>query len=898
MSSAYQFFLLGLGVGAIYALAAQGIVLIYRGSGVVNFAQGAMAFVGAYAFFGLRNVDTPVVLALLGAAGATGAVGAVVYVAVMRPLRRASPLTRLVATLGVLTAVQGGGVLTFGSGTRFVNAFLPTAQVSILGARVGQDRLYLLAIAVTLSVALALVYRFTTFGLSTAAVAENELATAALGRSPDVIGATNWTIGAGLAGIAGALVTPIVGLSIGQLGLLLYPALAAALIGGFASFWWTLAGGLAIGVTESEVTRYVESPAWPPAVPFLAIVAILLLRGRALPLRSYLTDRFPRAGTGRVRWALVIPVLLAVLAFVSHLGASPAVAVATSASVALVGLSLVVVTGWAGQLSLAQFAMAGVGAFIAAKLASSYHLPFLAALAIGGLATVPVGLAIGLPALRTRGVNLAIATLGLALAVQTVIFGNPDYTGGLLGLNVDPPRAFGLDLNPTIHPQRYALFGVCCFTVLAVLATNVRRGRTGRRLLAVRASERAAASVGVSVVGAKLFAFAAAAGIAAVGGILLAFRTPSISFAPYNVDASINIVVTVVIGGIGYVGGVIPGALANPGGFTARIWSHLFNWDSYVAVVMGTLAILTVITAPDGIAHQITASFRSLESRFPRRRKPQAAPSVAVTPGAPRRRAASTLVVEDVSVRFGGVVALDGVSFTVHPGQITALIGPNGAGKTTLIDAVTGFTSFRGRIALDGHDLRRLAPHRRARLGIGRSFQAVELFDDLTVRDNLLVASDSGSRAPYLTDIVRPGRPTLSAGARAAIEECQLRDDLDRLPGELPFGRRRLVGIARAIAAEPSLLLLDEPAAGLSSPEVEEFDRLIRRLAREWRIGVLLVEHDVELVLGVSDEVVVLDFGRVIAQGAPADIRANPAVISAYLGTDDADAALGEAVTT
>jgi sulfate-transporting ATPase len=234
------------------------------------------------------------------------------------------------------------------------------------------------------------------------------------------------------------------------------------------------------------------------------------------------------------------------------------------------------------------------------------------------------------------------------------------------------------------------------------------------------------------------------------------------------------------------------------------------------------------------------------------------------------------------------VVALNGVSLEVRPGEVLGLIGPNGAGKTTLIDAVTGFVKpSQGQVALDGKPLSRLNARQRARLGIGRSFQSLELFEDMTVRDNLRAGSDRRDPWAYLSDLVWPGDPPLSSTAIAAVREFGLEDDLDRKPNELPYGRRRLVGIARAIATQPSVLMLDEPAAGLDDGETAELGDLIRRLAEQWGLAILLIEHDVGLVLRVCDRIVALDFGRQIAQGTPDEIRSDAAVVSAYLGDAD-----------
>jgi ABC-type branched-subunit amino acid transport system ATPase component/ABC-type branched-subunit amino acid transport system permease subunit len=912
-----QFGLLGLGLGGIYALSAQGIVLVYRGSGVLNFAHGAMAAVGAFAY--VEALDAGWGTAGAVAAGVTVAAisGALVHLLVMHWLWKASPLTRLVATLGVLTALQAaliGWPFNFGDAQRFVTGFLPASAVSFGDdISVSEDRLWILGVAALLSVVLWLVYRYTRFGLVTRAVAENEEAAATLGRSPDVIATINWSAGAGLAGLAGILVVPIIGLSVNQILLLLVPSLAAALVGNFTSFPLTFLGGVLIGVIEAELTsgadwipEFLKAPGWSKSVPFLVIIAVLIFRGRALPLRSHINERMPGLGSGRIRWVPLALSVALVMVLVNGAGIvgfdgvhlNWVSATTTTVIGATICLSLVVVTGYTGQLSLAQYALAGIGAYIASRAASGGELvelinlgkvDFEVALLIGVLGAVPIGLLVGLPALRTRGVNLAIATLGLALLIERVVLGNADYTGGFEGTVVPSPDFLGINLDPVEYPRRYAIFCIVLFSIAGLMVANLRRGRSGRRLVAVRANERAAASLGISVIGAKLYAFGLAAGIAGLGGILLAFRSRTVLFTPYNVFNSIQVVVQTVLGGIGFIGGAIFGGAIAIGGALSYAMTELLGIDGLMIIFLsGVLLIISLIQFPDGVvagmAHRLRWAFGVLRRalRFPAR-------TIAPLPVVEREPVApKVLVVEHVGVRFGGVVAVDDVSLEVHPGEVLGLIGPNGAGKTTLIDVITGFTPpDTGSVMLDGTSTNRWSPRRRAREGIGRSFQSLELFEDLNVLDNLRAASDRRDPLAYLTDLVWPHSPPLHGTAVAAVREFGLENDLDRKPSELPYGQRRLVGIARAVATRPSVLLLDEPAAGLDEAETRELSELVVRLAKEWGLGILLVEHDVSLVMAVCDRIVALDFGKVIATGTPEEIRGNDAVIAAYLGDPD-----------
>jgi ABC-type branched-subunit amino acid transport system ATPase component/branched-subunit amino acid ABC-type transport system permease component len=885
-----RFAVLGLGLGAMYALAAQGLILVYRGSGVLNFAHGATAMASAFVFYDLRDSGWGVVPALLVATLAGALIGALIQVIVMRRLRAAAPLMRIVATLSVMVILQGAFALRYGTEPRLVASFLPTDVVTLHDdIRVGADRIILLGIAIVVTAALWAIYRMTRFGLSTTAVAENELAASVTGRSPDRIALINWAAGGALAALAGVLLAPLTTLQVEQLTQVVIASFAGALIARFSSFPLALVGGLFVGVVQTLLLRYSTIQGLGESAPFLLIILTLVIRGTSLPGRGHVADRLPSVGTGRVRGWLVAGFTLGgtgLLLWVLPLTWVSAVTVSFTAAVIL--LSIVVVTGYSGQLSLAQYVLAGVGALIAGRAVDLLGVPFLAAVAIGVVGTIPVGLLFAIPALRARGAALAVATLGIGLGLFLMAFNNADVIGGVSGTQIGSQSLFGLDISAATRPERYAVV-VLVFLVLALLAVaSLRRSRSGRRLLSVRDNERAAASLGISVIGAKAYGFGVAAGLAALGGILLAFQGQTITYEQFNIFNSINATSLAVIGGLGYIAGPLLGSGLVPGGTGQIVADQLYDVDRYIPVASGVIVLLIILANPDGLARTNLDMFRALSRRV----RPQRADAATdIKPVATdesrelRTARPATLAVSKVTVRFGAVVAVDGVSLDVHPGEVLGLLGPNGAGKTTLVDAITGFVPTRaGTVTLGGESLERLPAHRRSQHGLTRSFQSLELFESMTVRENLLTASDSGASPGYVSSLVGGAAGVLSPAAMSVIDEFELASDLDRLPAELSYGRRRLVAIARAVATNPAVVILDEPAAGLSEHESDELGDVIRSLSREWGIGVLLIEHNVDLVMRVSDRITVLNFGKTIAEGTPAEVRADPLVRTAYLG--------------
>lgn len=896
-----QFALLGVGAGAAYALLAQGLVLIHRGSGVVNFSHAAMALVGAFLYYELHAVrGVPMLAAVSVSVLVTACIGAAVYLIIMRPLLHRSGLSRIIATLGLLIIFQGVCSLIWGDLPKLVSPLFPTELVRFGGIAIGGDRFYLLAVGVVVTIILWLGIRFSRTGMALRANAENPVAAATLGWSSQVMGTLTWSVGAALAALAGILIAPLTGIEAGQMPLLVIPALAAALIGGFKSFPLTLVAALFIGVLQSVTTRFVEIPGIGEALPFLIILITLVIRRQGIKERRQAQEVLPSLGSGRVRPIAVIVTVVVASALVYVLPVELVYSLTATVAVAIVMLSVVVLLGYTGQLSLAQMAIAGMGALIAGRLVSDTGAPFLVALIVGVLCAIPIGVLFALPALRTKGANLAVVTLGLAVTTSAIVFNNSAFTGGAEGTSVGYPTVFGFEIDSSMHPERYAIVVIIFFALCALVVTNIRRGTSGRRLVAVRTNERAASALGVNIFGAKLFAFAFAAAVASLGGILMAFRNPFILYQDFSPLNSILVVAYVVVGGVGYIFGAFNGGTLIGGGIGAWIM-HSIAADAspvWLHIIGGLLVTIVVVLVPNGLAvDQVHLALR-IRSLFIKSKKAEDKRQETHEDTTASKVTPATLTIDHLTVRFGGVVANNDISLAIHPGEVLGLIGPNGAGKTTLIDAVTGFvTPGEGTVRLNDETITSWRVHRRSRAGISRSFQALELFESSTVRENLRVASDPVGSGAYFRDLVWPRQYALSPTALDAVRLLGLEDELDTIVSDMSYGRRRLVAIARAVASAPSVLLLDEPAAGLSAEETKALGEVVKDLARNWGIAILVVEHDMSFVMNVCDKLTVLDFGRQIGYGTPAEIREDPAVIAAYLG-GDASASTGPGVTS
>jgi branched-chain amino acid transport system permease protein len=679
------FVILGLGSGALYAGISLGLVLDYRGSGAVNVAMGAVAQLGAYIFYGLHtggylflpplpfapqhlSMGAPLglapafVLTVVICAG----VGLVIEFAVWRPLRRSAPLAKLLASLGVFIILQAIMVLRFGTTGQSAPAILPNGVsdvVRISGVNVPLDEIYLAVIVVALSLALGGAYRFTRFGAATRAAQENEVAAMYFGWSPGVLSAVNTVLAACLAGTVGMLAAPMTQLDPETIALAVVPALGAALLARFTSFWLAAVAGLGFGIIES-LTLYAQSEPWFPTtggvqlpgvadlLVFLIIIATMYWRGASLPERGGVIERrLPPApaATGIGRPAMVAAVVLAAAFPLLSYGFRQAL-INTLIGV-LVCLSLVVITGYVGQISLAQVALAGVAGFVVSDCATHLGLEFPLGPLLGVAAATAIGLAAGLSALRVRGVNLAVVTIAAAVALQNFGFDNVTWGGGVGGSPIPPPTIFGLHFGPSAATRLGGgtlpspVFGFVCAGVVilaASLVASVRRSNLGQRMLAVRSNERAAAAAGIKVTRVKLTAFGLSSFLAGLAGVLYGYNFGSVSADRFDVITGLSFVAFAYVGGITTVLGACLAGIGVTEGLIGHVLETWFGVSGeYEALVGGLLLVVTIAAKPEGLAGNaredgrrllaaVTLPYRAVRGRFPS--PARAVPATEATP--------------------------------------------------------------------------------------------------------------------------------------------------------------------------------------------------------------------------------------------------------------------------
>lgn len=633
--SIVTFFVLGLGSGAAIAALALGVIVAHRASRVVNFAHGAMGTYVAMAYYELRatgDLVLPVLglparvhvvarpttaTALVACLVLAALLGAVVYLAVFRFLRQAPPLARVVASLGLfvyLIGVMGLRFTTRGSAAIVLDGPLPDRLVTVGRLRVPADRYLLAALVVVAAAVLWAFYRKAPLGVATRAVASNERGAVMLGVSPTPVGVVNWMIAAVLAGGAVILAAPIVRLDPSTTSLLIVPALAAALPGRFDSFSITVVTGLAIGMAQSGLLNLQREWAWLPdvglqqGVPFAVVLATLAWRGSVLPDRTgWETGRLARIVDipNEAAWVGAIGATGVGLALV--LGSAWRSGLVLTATATVIALSVVVLAGYVAQVSLATYALAGIAAFTMVHLADAGGWPFPLDAAAGVAVAVAAGQLVAWPSSRVRGLSMAIGTLAAAVAVEELVFKWSWFTGGLEGATVEPAELLGIDLGIAAvgdaYPRRTFVVVVIVAAVVAVLAVgNLRRSATGRRWLAVRANERAAAAAGISVARAKASAFATASAVAGAAGVLLGHQRQIVSSGSFTVfDSLVAVAIAALAGVTSPIGAVVAGVLASGGLLTVALDQLSDGTSRYQFAVNGLLLVVAAIRFPDGI---------------------------------------------------------------------------------------------------------------------------------------------------------------------------------------------------------------------------------------------------------------------------------------------------------
>ncbi|MGW0177965.1 ABC transporter permease [Nocardia sp. NPDC003345] len=631
MGQFLQFVFLGLSTGAVYAVLASSLVGVHAATGIINFAQGAFALWAVYVVAALQTdglfvlpigsialgseadpVPMPVAVALGVASAAAWALLA--HLAVFRPLRHAPILAQVVASVGLMLFVQALVGLRFDTENLFAAPILPEGTVTVAGALINVSDLILAGVAIAVAAGLRLYFTRTTLGIATRAGSEDDLAARLTGYSPDRLAAIIWTATGAVCGLIGVLAAFTIGLNETSYTFYVIPALAAALVGRLSSFAVACAAGLLLGSFQAVILWADTKDFWPgwaqaglgDAVPFVIVVIALFLLGGRIPARGSLgAVRMPAVRIPRLRLLPTAGVVAVTVAAIVATTGTWRFGIVTSIILSLIALSLVLLTGYLGQISLASTAFAGAAGFALSKLSEGWHLPFPVAMIAAALIATLLGVLVGVPALRIRGAQLAVVTLAAALAIQSFVFNNPALTPAEGNLIADPVL-FGVNLGvrdgTDLVTLRFSLLVLVIVALCTLAVMRIMAGTTGRALLAVRSNERAAASVGIDVAATKLLGFAVSAFLAGIGGCLIGYSRGQLSAGSFTVLIGLTVLAMTYVGGITSVSGAFVAGLAGPLG-VGYVFLHqtLELGEYYELIAAGSLLLMAVLN-PVGVA--------------------------------------------------------------------------------------------------------------------------------------------------------------------------------------------------------------------------------------------------------------------------------------------------------
>ncbi|MBV9952312.1 MAG: ATP-binding cassette domain-containing protein [Acidimicrobiia bacterium] len=899
----------GLAIGVF----AVGIILIFRSNRVINFALGELGAFCAAVFVRLTvnyHWNFYPALALAGAVGLLA--GGLLELALVPRLGKAPKVILMVATIGAaqLLLFLQSVLPDISSYDRFPTAF--TKQWTVGSVVIRAEHVVALVVLPLIVIGLAWFLNRTKHGTSVRAAADNPDAARLAGISVKRVSFVVWTLAGGLAAVTTILSAPLANANVsstGQIGPgILMRTLAVAVIAGMASMPVALGAGIVLGIVEAVV--FYNNPTDPgriDALIFLVVlVAVLVVsaRNRSLGVR----ERFSFAPRVRpipesLRGSWLIRNHSKILATLALVIAAVVPLLVTSQSrqflysqillTALIALSLTVLTGWAGQLSLGQFALVGLGGVTAYSLYMG-RLQFPIAVAVGAVVAAIAAVVVGLPALRMRGLFLAVTTLALAVAAPWILERPVFKTNGLSTAVMPRPVIGGLSLAPE-RTYYWVCLAVLALAIIAV--ARLRRSGLGRVLLAVRDNEMAASAMGLSPTRVKLFAFAVSGGLAGLAGGLLVGLLQQFTTDQFSATQSLQVVAVAVVGGIASITGAVLGALLIVG-----LPAFFPNSAQVTLLTSGVGMLILLLYFPGGLV-QILYSLRDVVFSAIASRRTEAAAAPVPAPAKPALPStlpprapidpelATVLRTNAVSVRFGLRMVLLEASIDVGRGEVVGLIGANGAGKSTLMNAIGGYVPSQGQVELLGQDVTGAPAHRRAALGLGRTFQDAALYGDLTVRETVAVAVETRAKArllPVVLSLPRAGRAERAKQAHAdeILDFLGLGAYAERFVSELSTGMRRIVELACLLASDAKVLCLDEPTAGVAQREAEAFGPLLLQVRQELDASMLVIEHDMPLVMSISDRIFCLEAGRVISSGRPEQVREDPLVIASYLGTD------------